>query len=92
MLVRYMSILHPLRTVIPRNNAVYIITTIWLVAGLAAIPEPIFYMHGTYEDFQPGNHTHGINQTKIVYIFFIYRQAILLKCFNQSYITFFNSL
>ena len=48
-----MSILHPLRTVIPRNNAGYIITTIWLVAGLASIPEPIFYLHGTYEDFQP---------------------------------------
>lgn len=48
-----MSILHPLRTVIPRNNAGYIIGTIWLAAGLASIPEPIFYLHGTYEDFQP---------------------------------------
>ena len=52
-----MSILHPLRTVIPRNNAGYIITTIWLVAGLASIPEPIFYLHGTYEDFQPSGNS-----------------------------------
>ena len=60
-----MSILHPLRTVIPRNNAGYIITTIWLVAGIASIPEPIFYLHGTYEDFQPSDNSSGIFDTNI---------------------------
>ena len=57
-----MSILHPLRTVIPRNNAAKIIGAIWLLAALASIPEPIFYLHGTYEDFQPSdNSTLGKN-------------------------------
>ena len=52
-----MSILHPLRTVIPRNNAAKIIGAIWLLAGLASIPEPIFYLHGTYEAFQPSDNS-----------------------------------
>ena len=48
-----MSILHPLRSVIPRSNAFYIIGAIWLVAGLASIPEPLFYLHGTRDEFEP---------------------------------------
>ena len=56
-IIRYMSILHPLRTVIPRNNAAKIIGAIWLLAGLASIPEPLFYLHGTYEAFQPSDNS-----------------------------------
>ena len=47
-----MSILHPLRTAIPRDNVCYVIWAIWLVAGLASIPEPFFTLHGTEDEFK----------------------------------------
>ena len=50
-----MSILHPLRTAIPRDNVCYVIWAIWLVAGLASIPEPLFTLHGTEDEFVLGN-------------------------------------
>ena len=54
-IVRYMSILHPLRTAIPRDNVCYVIWAIWLVAGLASIPEPFFTLHGTEDEFERRN-------------------------------------
>ena len=50
-----MSILHPLRTAIPRDNVCYVIWAIWLVAGLASIPEPFFTLHGTEDEFERRN-------------------------------------
>ena len=50
-----MSILHPLRSVIPRGNVFYIIGGIWIIAGLASIPEPLFYLHATWDEFAPSN-------------------------------------
>ena len=50
-----MSILHPLRTAFPRDNVCYVIWAIWLVAGLASIPEPFFTLHGTEDEFERRN-------------------------------------
>ena len=50
-----MSILHPLRTAIPRDNVCYVIWAIWLVAALASIPEPFFTLHGTEDEFERRN-------------------------------------
>ena len=50
-----MSILHPLRTAIPRDNVCYVIWAIWLVAGLASIPEPFFTLHGPEDEFERRN-------------------------------------
>ncbi len=39
--IRYMSILHPLRPVIPRGRARWVILGIWILSSAASIPNPV---------------------------------------------------